>query len=659
MGLFVLLSSLLLAATPAAVPTTMPPCDPIAGWEQVIGSEKVRFIVLGEMHGTNEVPAIFADAVCLTAETRRVVVAVEQPAFEQGAIDDFLSSDGGPAAKRAFLGAQMWHGSMKDGRSSEASFRLFETLRQWKAAGRIAGVVAMQPSNFSARPTPAEYEKAMADLVAAAAGPDAIVLALTGNVHARRSEVPWGDRYLPMAAHLPRESTVTLDVWSAGGEAWNCTGPTTCGPNPLQGPPNARARGVELGAAGDAYSGVLHLGAPATASPPQSAEPAPTASNVQRLQQEGKLMPALALAEQLAEANPATIGALAQYWSFTGDLATADALYARSMGPVTVRQVDLSQARPEPAIEAIVRAARGRRIVMINEAHHAPHHRAFVHKLMLALRAEGFTHFAAEAFCSWCSELLTNGAPTIQTGFYLSEPVFGDLARRAGAVGYTLVGYEIRPGQYPPPETPREEYIAIREQAQADNLAAALATEPDARVLVHVGFGHLNEASSSTAMFAARLKQATGVDPLTIDQNEGTRQHSAEYDSSLYRAFVAAFGEPAAPVVIANDPQRPLGGYAVDLSVIHPTRREVGDRPDWMEMGGYRKPYPVALAPLGERSLVRAFVASEPADAIAMDQMLVQPGAEAVTLMLPAGDYRLVRQTESGEDRPLGELTTR
>ena len=111
--------------------------------------------------------------------------------------------------------------------------------------------------------------------------------------------------------------------------------------------------------------------------------------------------------------------------------------------------------------------------------------------------------------------------------------------------------------------------------------------------------------------------------------------------------------------MIANDPQRPLGGYAVDLSVIHPTRREVGDRPDWMEMGGYRKPYPVALAPLGERSLVRAFVASEPADAIAMDQMLVQPGAEAVTLMLPAGDYRLVRQTESGEDRPLGELTTR
>ena len=70
---------------------------------------------------------------------------------------------------------------------------------------------------------------------------------------------------------------------------------------------------------------------------------------------------------------------------------------------------------------------------------------------------------------------------------------------------------------------------------------------------------------------------------------------------------------------------------------------------------GYRKPHPVALEPLGARSLVRAFVASEPAGAIATDQMLVGAGAEGVTLMLPAGDYRIVRQTEAGENLPLGD----
>jgi hypothetical protein len=36
-----------------------------------------------------------------------------------------------------------------------------------------------------------------------------------------------------------------------------------------------------------------------------------------------------------------------------------------------------------------------------------------------------------------------------------------------------------------------------------------------------------------------------------------------------------------------------------------------------------------------------------------MDQMLVSPGAEAVTL-LPPGEYRLIRQTEAGVDLPPG-----
>ena len=111
---------------------------------------------------------------------------------------------------------------------------------------------------------------------------------------------------------------------------------------------------------------------------------------------------------------------------------------------------------------------------MINEAHHAPRHRAFTHRLMLALRDAGFTHFAAETFCSNCATLLTDGAPTKggATGFYTLEPVFGDLARQAAAAGYTLVGYEIRPDQSPPPGTPREQFIPLREQAQADNLKA-------------------------------------------------------------------------------------------------------------------------------------------------------------------------------------------
>ena len=392
--------------------------------------------------------------------------------------------------------------------------------------------------------------------------------------------------------------------------------------------------------------------------------PAPTLSDAFGHARKNEIMPALAVLEQVVAANPSSRGTAAQYWAFSGDLATADALFAPASPPASspsaaptpaVPLPDLSQLRPEPAIEAIVRAARGQRVVMINEAHHSPQHRAFIHKLVLALRAEGFTHLAAETFCNGCPELIEDGAPMIATGFYTLDPVFADLVRQAAAAGYGLVAYEWRSDQMVPPGTSLDETIAAREQAQAENLKAALDADPSMRVIVHVGFGHLNEASGSRTMFAARLKQMTGIDPLTIDQVDGTRLAGAQFDSPLYRAFVATFGEPAASVVLESDPQRPRGFYSVDLSLIHPPRREVAGRPDWLAMDGYRKPRAVALAPLGARSLVRAFVAGEPAGAIAMDQMLVPAGAQAVTLMLPAGDYRLVRQTEAGDDLPLGE----
>lgn len=265
----------LLAALAPLLMTTAPPtetpCPDIPGWDQVLADEAVRFVILGEIHGSNEMPAVFADAVCLTAADRPVVVAVEQTSADQAAIDTFMASEGGPDARRAFRGAQMWNGPMKDGRSSEAYFSLFETLRQMRHAGRISSVVAFQPSRFDHDPTPAEYEQAMAELVEAAGQSGATVLALVGNVHAMRTQVPWQGGYMPMAGHLPREATVTLNLVADGGESWNCQGgPDTCRANSSRSPPQPHQRGTKLGSdEGEPFSGVLYLGGPTTASPPQ------------------------------------------------------------------------------------------------------------------------------------------------------------------------------------------------------------------------------------------------------------------------------------------------------------------------------------------------------------------------------------------------------
>ena len=260
-----------LALSPAA-PAAQIECQQIPNWENVL-EEQPRWIVIGEIHGSNEVPEAFANAVCLTAQLNPVVVAVEQPTFDQLAIDAFMQSDGGSAAQRAFLKAQIWNMEMKDGRSSEAYFRLFESLRRMRAAGLIEKVVAFQPSTFTSQPTPAEYEQAMADLLIAAAQPDTTVVALVGNIHAMRIEVPWQPTYMPMAGRLPREETVILNTSARGGAAWNCQGAETCGPHSLGATiPGEALVGVELGVGEGAYSGILHLGVPMTASPPKSEE---------------------------------------------------------------------------------------------------------------------------------------------------------------------------------------------------------------------------------------------------------------------------------------------------------------------------------------------------------------------------------------------------
>jgi hypothetical protein len=256
---------LALAALPAA-----PSCHPIAGWQDMLAKRKPHFIVIGEIHGNAESPTIFADAVCLTAEVTPVIVALELPASEQDAIDRFLASDGGTDARSQFLQSPMWNSPFKDGRSSVAMVELFERLRILHIAGRVAGVVAITPELREAPASTEAYEAMMALEISRASRNGFTTLVLTGNVHASRTPVVWGEQYLPMAGHLPRPLTVTFDITGNGGETWACSGsPIICGPMDNGHISDRFARGVELSAdEGEMFSGVLYLGQPTTISPP-------------------------------------------------------------------------------------------------------------------------------------------------------------------------------------------------------------------------------------------------------------------------------------------------------------------------------------------------------------------------------------------------------
>jgi hypothetical protein len=259
---------LFLMAAVFAMSTVMGNCRPVAGEAELWANPQTRYIMVGVIHGTAETPALFGDIACAAhASGRPVVVALELADWGQPALDVFLNSNGGEAARRVFLQSPLWRLPMKDGRSSQAYLGLIERLRLLKQAGAIEGVVAIKPTGVGLRD---DENAAMADDIRAAArqAPRAIVLVLVGSVHASKLPISFGDAAItPAAADLPPAETLSLLVLMTG-RAWNCTSATECADHRQEGVDPVK-RGVSLAVqTGGQYDGAIDLGVPATASPP-------------------------------------------------------------------------------------------------------------------------------------------------------------------------------------------------------------------------------------------------------------------------------------------------------------------------------------------------------------------------------------------------------
>jgi hypothetical protein len=242
-------------------------CQPIAGAERLWADPATRWIMVGEIHGTVQMPAFFIDLVCQAAASGRpVTVALEQDAEMQPAIDAYLASDGGVRARSVFLAAPMWTRAMQDGRASRAMLTLYERLRIMRRAGRVRAVSAFIPQATTWKGN-AGHNAAMADMLRAIPiDPNGLVLAYMGSVHAAKSSFGQGDNaFLPAAADLPSASTVSVYLDVNGGEAWNCM--SDCRAHLMQS--RSAARGfTSADRLPWRYDWIFELGEKAAASPP-------------------------------------------------------------------------------------------------------------------------------------------------------------------------------------------------------------------------------------------------------------------------------------------------------------------------------------------------------------------------------------------------------
>ncbi len=256
-------------AEEAYLATAPPVCDPIPGLSRLMDASKPRFVIFGEIHGTLEIPRLFFDAVCQLSVGRTVVVALEFGTQDADAIQLYVSGTGSITGG-AITSRGAWTDDDRDGRTSAAMFELIQRLRQLRLTGRsieVAGIIPEDPGDLPQ----SYYELGMANhlRIAATHHPDAIIVALVGNIHARKTSMA-GLR--PAASFLPSQDVRALLNDSSGGNVWNCRG-DRCGVYPMSNAP-IKDRGITTNLQHrSGYDGSYSVGRPYTASPPIKAVP--------------------------------------------------------------------------------------------------------------------------------------------------------------------------------------------------------------------------------------------------------------------------------------------------------------------------------------------------------------------------------------------------
>lgn len=207
-----------------------PVCTLPPGWTD-IARRKPRFVIFGEVHGTQEAPDFVGRIACgLVAQGKSVLVAVEH----QVSLDSVYQAAWRqpPETFASALLQADWKES-RDGKGSVAMLKMLKQLHRLSSQGHAVRLAAfdgerdnVQRRKFSSLPGQGPREAAQAEniRIAADAASYDFVLVLAGNMHASKQPFKRGDTTIePMAIHLARVGpTVTLDAKYSGGSAWTC-----------------------------------------------------------------------------------------------------------------------------------------------------------------------------------------------------------------------------------------------------------------------------------------------------------------------------------------------------------------------------------------------------------------------------------------------------
>lgn len=299
---------------------------------------------------------------------------------------------------------------------------------------------------------------------------------------------------------------------------------------------------------------------------------------------------------------------------------------------------DLINYKEKDAVVEILKQVKTHQIVMVNEAHDLAQHRVLTYQLLSGLWEQGFRYFAAETLNSVAVSQIDKGFITNNIGYYSRESIHANLILKAKELGYQIISYD----QHKPNKL---NTIDEREINSALTIKEKVFDkDPNAKVLIHVGYSHINEEK----WLASKLKSMTNLETLTIDQTTRIERSNKIYEHPTYTKVVQSveFQEPFIFVkdneVWSSDPKK------WDISVFWPRTSYLNGRPKWASLD--RVNYSISSNDCKNYypCMVEVFKFNH-TDEVPSDRIIIAANEEPKAVFLSKGDNIIITSNSKGK----------
>ena len=284
------------------------------------------------------------------------------------------------------------------------------------------------------------------------------------------------------------------------------------------------------------------------------------------------------------------------------------------------------------------------KIIILNEGHHVPQNRLTTLKLIRKLKTKGFNYFAIEAL-SVQDSLLNERKYALsnpESGYYINDPIFGDLIRQSLKIGYKLIPYEYMSTDF-----------NKREKGQAENIFERIfKLNPNAKILIHCGYSHGLYENIDIHTMGYYLKLMTGKKPIFFEQFQLTEPFDSLYERKDYSHF-HKYNTITEPTLFINSNKKLWKNNFTDGdgAIFTPKTILKNGRPTWLLFDNKKYYFPKYNSNnTSYPFLIQAFVEKEGEKSIPLDQIEIKNEIDNKALILYSGKYIIVALNKNGDE---------